>query len=80
MEDVDQILSIIPEPWRTRIVLALAFAGALSVALAPAKAIAVRVTPISWRPWVDAVFRVLDLIAVNTRGIHTMPTKPEKKP
>lgn len=79
--ELADVVDTIPEPWRTRIVLALAFAGALSVALAPAKAVAVRVIPLSWRPWVDAVFRVLDLIAVNTRGLHTMPAKaPEKKP
>ncbi len=80
MEDVVlAVLAFLPPEHRKTAEAFLAAMAALAIALVPLKWLAVKYTPGSLRPWVDAIFKFLDLIAVNTRGVHTLPAKPEKK-
>jgi hypothetical protein len=79
-EVVMAVLAVLPPEHRKTAEAALAAMAALAIALVPLKWLAVKYTPTNLRPWVDAVFKVLDMIAVNTRGVHTLPSKPEKKP
>jgi hypothetical protein len=69
------LLALIPVD---KVEFALACAAALSLLLIPAKAAAAR-APAHWRPWLDGLFKFLDLLAANTRGLHTRPVKPAKK-
>ncbi len=81
MEDVVlAVLAFLPPEHRKTVEAFLAAMAALAIALVPLKWLAVKYTPNNLRPWVDAVFKLLDLVAVNTRGVHTLPLKQEKKP
>lgn len=81
MEDVIlAVLAFLPPEHRKTAEAILAAMAALALALVPLKWIAVKVTPTHWRPWVDGLFKLADIVAANTRGIHTLPSKPEKKP
>jgi hypothetical protein len=74
-EMIVSLLALIPVD---KIEFALACSGLLSLLLIFAKPAAAR-APAHWRPWLDALFKFLDFVAVNTRGLHTRPTKAPKK-
>lgn len=72
------VLSILPPEHRHTAEAVLAWMAFIAVNLAWLKPLAAK-APVQWRTWLDAIFKVLDLVAANTRGLHTRPVKEPKK-
>ena len=77
--DLSPFISILPQSAQSWALAALAFLGACSILVAPAKLILARYVPAQeWPRWVrviDVVARVLDWCAVNTtpaRNLHAL--------
>jgi hypothetical protein len=77
-ESLLALLALIPPEHQHTVEALLAWTAVVSLLLVPLKALAAR-APAHWRPWLDAAFKIFDWVAVNTRGLHTRPTKAPKK-
>lgn len=78
-ESLLALLALVPPQYQHTVEAVLAWTAVVSLLLVPLKALASR-APAQWRPWLDGLFKILDWAAVNTRGLHTRPLKPAKKP
>lgn len=85
IETMRQILAMLPPEWQRHVVTIALCMPLLSLLLWPAKlAVAKWVTSPQLRSWFEALFRLLDLVVINTKGLDLHPlaepkTKPEKK-
>jgi hypothetical protein len=83
IETLQQIVAMLPPEWQRHIATIALCIPLLSLLLVPAKwAVAKWVTSPQLRAWFDALFNVLDLVAINTRGMDLRPLaepKPKKE-
>lgn len=83
-EMLQQIVAMLPPEWQRHVVTFALLWPAFSLLLGPAKLlVAKHVTSPQARAWFDAVFKVADIIAINTKGMDLHPMaepKPKKEP
>lgn len=83
-ETLQQIVAMLPPEWQRHVATIALCIPLLSLLLVPAKwAVSKWVTSPQLRWWFDALFRVLDLIVINTKSMEMRPMaepKPKKEP
>lgn len=83
IEMLQQIVAMLPPEWQRHVATIALCIPLLSLALVPSKWLVARyVTSPQLRAWFDAAFTVLDLIAINTKGMDLRPMaepKPKKE-
>lgn len=83
IEMLRQIVAMLPPEWRKHVMTASLLWPVFSLLLVPAKwAVAKWVTSPQLRAWFDSLFKLCDLIAINTRGMDLRPVaepKPKKE-
>lgn len=79
-ETLQQIVAMLPPEWQRHVATLALLWPAFSLLLVPAKwLVAKHVTSPHARAWFDAVFKVADLIAINTKGMDLHPVAAPKK-
>lgn len=79
-EMLQQIVAMLPPEWQRHVATFVLLWPALSLLLWPAKRLVAKyVTSPQLRAWFDATFKVLDLIALNTKGMDLHPMAEPKK-
>jgi hypothetical protein len=80
IETLQQLINLLPPEWQRHVNTALAVIVFVSANLLWLKPAAAKlITSPSGRYWADALFKMLDGIALNTRGLDTRPLPPPKK-